>query len=462
MPALSNWPNVEIAQTGQWDISTGRVTLTTDDFSNAIAALDCPAIRQPVLKLGHDEPMPDSKKTRWDGEPALGYVANMALADKGHTIVGDYSGMPGWLGSILPSAYPDRSMEASWDFQCQLGHIHPFVITAVSLLGVTPPGIGTLASLQDVADLYGVQASTPVSAGFSVSVQVKGSRMPNPRPKELAAGVTTEDIRRTYYESAAPTTWIKEFELDPLQLITVDEATGDYARIPITMSDDGVVFGDPVPVAIEYVDKPATANASRMVYASRDESRSGFEKKAPVPVSPQEGIKRVHQAAVKAAQTEGTGMDPVKLREALGLDSGASDDDVKAALASAGIAPAPAPEPTPAPVPVTASGPGVQLVEVSVLDALQASAKRGEEAWQMMQRDKRDSVIAAAVQSGKFAPARVEHWKRAWDADPEGTESQINNLSPNLVPLQASGFPGMNTREEDETYFSLFPEEKKG
>lgn len=465
MPALSNWPNVEIAQTGQWDISTGRVTLTTDDFANAIAALDCPAIRNPVLKLGHDEPMPDgATRKRWDGEPSIGYVANMATAEQGQTIVGDFSGMPGWLGPILPSAYPDRSMEATWDFQCQLGHIHPFVITAVALLGVVPPGIGTLETLQDVADLYGVQASVPVRSGFSVSIQAKGVRMPNPRPREIAAGVTTEDIRRSFYESAGMTTWIKEFELDPLQLITVDEATGDYARVPITLSDSGVTFGDPVPVEIEYVDVAAVAASSRLVYASRDESRSGFEgqNKAPAPVTPREGIERVHKAAVKAATKEGAGMDPVKLREALGLAPEATDDDVRAAMASALPATPPAdPTPTPAPVPV-AAGAGVMAVEVSVLDALQASAKRGEEAWKMMQRDKRDRVIADAITCGKFAPGRREHWERSWDADPEGTELQINGLAPNLVPLQAAGFPGMATREEDETYFSLFPEEKKG
>src|SRR4051812_19712565 len=129
---LANLPGVELVQAGQWDLSTGRVTFTRADLAAAVAALDCPAVRRPVLKLGHVDP-------RFDGEPAVGFVANMCLADGGHTVVGDYVGMPGWLGDILASAFPDRSIEGCFDFKCQVGHTHPFVITAVALLGVSAP-----------------------------------------------------------------------------------------------------------------------------------------------------------------------------------------------------------------------------------------------------------------------------------------------------------------------------------
>lgn len=469
VPALATWPNVEIAQTGQWDISTGRVTLTMDDFANAIAAQDCPAVRRPVIKLGHLEPMPDSKKARWDGEPAIGYIDNMAVADSGNTIVGDYAGMPGWLGPILPSAYPDRSMEATWDFQCQLGHVHPFVITAVALLGITAPGIGTLESLQDVANLYGIAAaSSEPESGFSISVQAtaKGeSAMPNPRPKEVAAGVTTEDVRRKYYETADYTSWIKEMHLDPPQLITVDEASGDYARIPVTIENGEIVFGDAVSVEVEYVDKPEeqTAAASRFVYASKDESRPPARRVADVPAP--EAIKRVHEAASRqgSESEKGTGdMDPVEIRKRLGLQPEATDDDVYAAIAAARQ---PAPEPTPAPVPppTVAAGSGVMVVDQSVISALQEQAARGEAAFKMMREQNRDRVISAAIAAGKFAPARKAEFERLYDADPEGTEATIKSLAPGLIPLQAAGYAGAaETAEEEQQYFALFPEEKTG
>lgn len=471
LPALSNQPNVEIAQTGQWKISTGEVTLTHEDFANAVSALDCPAVRKPVLKLGHTDP-------RFDGEPSVGWIDNLAVAEKGHTIVGDYVGMPGWLGPVLPSSYADRSMEATWDFMCQLGHVHPFVITAVALLGVTPPGIGTLESLQDVASLYGVQMAASRSMhdrGYSVTINAsKGvPTMPNPKPREVEAGITTEDIRREYYDTAPITTWIKEFELDPLQLITVDEATGDYSRIPVSLENGAFTFGDPIPVEIEYVDKPeststAASAGERIVYASRDESRPQRQSKPQIPATPvkaAEGIKRV---AAASKLDDGNGkesgeMDPVRIREALGLAADATDDDVFSALDAARQKQNPDPTP-PQSAPTTsvaASGSGVVVLDQSVVAAMQEDAKRGREAYESMRKNERDTVIAAAIQAGKFAPNRKEAWEKLWDADPDGTRTQIENLAENLIPLAASGYLGdADIHAENTAYFGMYPEDR--
>lgn len=145
---------IELAAVGTWDASTGTTTFTEDDFLNAIAALDCPGVRNPVIKLGHQEP-DSTGGVRWDGEPAVGWIANMRM--DGAKIVGDFTGMPAWLAdadenglSVLAAAYPDRSIEIYRPFECQIGHLHPSVISAVSLLGVAPPGVGVLKSMQDV------------------------------------------------------------------------------------------------------------------------------------------------------------------------------------------------------------------------------------------------------------------------------------------------------------------------
>ncbi|WP_188188045.1 phage protease [Nonomuraea sp. SYSU D8015] len=284
-PPLASLPGVELVQAGQWDLSTGRVTFSRDDLASAVAAVDCPAVRRPVLKLGHAEPDPDEHGMRWDGEPAVGWIDNMMLADSGNTVVGDYVGMPGWLRDILPSAYPDRSIEAVFDHKCQLGHTHPFVITAVSLLGVVPPGVGTLRSLQDVAALYGVTAASTTAADDvpgRVTVTVHASKgaasMPNPRPAEVAAGISSEDVRRAYYEKAPWQEWICEMQLSPLQLIVVDDTTGKYHRVPVQVDgEDEFSFGDKVEVKIRYEDVPADVTAAAatqtIVYASRAESR---------------------------------------------------------------------------------------------------------------------------------------------------------------------------------------------
>jgi hypothetical protein len=54
-------------------------------------------------------------------------------------------------------------------------------------------------------------------------------------------------------------------------------------------------------------------------------------------------------------------------------------------------------------------------------------------------------VIAAALAEGRFAPARREHYERAWQADPEGTRHLLTasetdgGLAPNTIPVQARG-----------------------
>ena len=67
---------MELARTGQWSASTGVSTITRDDLTAAVAAMGCPAVREPVIKLGHTDP-------RFDGQPAIGRVTNLAVVNAG-------------------------------------------------------------------------------------------------------------------------------------------------------------------------------------------------------------------------------------------------------------------------------------------------------------------------------------------------------------------------------------------
>lgn len=170
--ALKGVPDVELVAVGTWNASTGKTTITDDDLRQAVAALECPGIYSPVLKLGHDEPNPDGQKIRWDGEPAVGWVSNMRLSDNQAKLVGDYTGMPGWLADVIASAYPRRSVEIDRDFLCQIGHTHPFVVSAVSLLGVMPPAVGVIKSLNDVQALYTLSSHTGHPREVSRSIEL--------------------------------------------------------------------------------------------------------------------------------------------------------------------------------------------------------------------------------------------------------------------------------------------------
>jgi hypothetical protein len=463
---------------GQWNISTGQAVFTSADLAAAVAALDCPAVRRPVLKLGHVDP-------RFDGEPAVGWIDNMAVADAGVTLVGDYVGMPGWLGDVIASAYPDRSIEGMYDFGCQVGHTHPFVVTAVALLGVTSPGIGNLASLIDVAALYGVAASESTS-GVPVSVTVHASKesdMPNPRPLEVAAGVSTEDIRRRYYDDAPWSYWITEFELSPLQLIVCDDNTGKHFRVPVTVSgEDSFTFGDAVEVLVRYVDKPAepVAASARLVFASRAESRPGPRPAAasdptpqflpptepPSPAGePEPPEQPVETPAPEDGAPESPAAEPdpshqeddmslsTEVRQRLGLGEDADEQAVLAALDARLHPDEPDPQPEPDPDPAvdrepatvgaSALPPGVVTIDQDTLDALRRNAELGAAAHERQRTADRDREIEAAMGEGKFAPARRDHWVRLWEADPEGTKATLAALEPGLVvPVTVAGHTG--------------------
>jgi hypothetical protein len=175
--------------------------------------------------------------------------------------------------------------------------------------------------------------------------------------------------------------------------------------------------------------------------------------------------------------------DAAKLRDALGLPPTASDDEVKAALTSSGLVgttqpeppePAPQPNPTPAPQPepqpepqlVSASGvnaPGTVVLASSVWEETQNTIRRLASFVDQTKRDERDTVIASAVEQGKFTPAQKKHFAKLWDADPDGTKALIEGLTPNsALAIAASGYADLDEKEFDREYAGLFPPSDNG
>lgn len=144
---------VPLVRAGTWSISTGEWTVTADDLAAAVAAHSAGILRRPVIKLGHEGQMRDAA-------PALGYLDNLRTTDAGNTLVADLVNVPGPVAKLLPYAYADRSVEALLDYEAPDGTVWPLVITGLALLGATAPGVDNLTSLQDVAALYGIAAST--------------------------------------------------------------------------------------------------------------------------------------------------------------------------------------------------------------------------------------------------------------------------------------------------------------
>ncbi|ALM19617.1 hypothetical protein B9M79_20400 [Mycobacteroides abscessus] len=184
---------VELVKVGSWEISTGTWTVTAADLQSAVAAHAAGVLRKPVIKLGHQGPMRDAA-------PALGHVDGLRLTDDGQTLVGDLVNVPARLAAVLASAYPDRSVEALIDYQDTDGTVWPLVLSALSLLGATAPGIDTLHSLQDVTDLYGVAASRRITLASSLFT-VDREKYPDAAGRARAVAVAAARRRRNHRTS---------------------------------------------------------------------------------------------------------------------------------------------------------------------------------------------------------------------------------------------------------------------
>lgn len=449
-PALVTIPDVEIASVGTWPTAVslhgdpGGTTFTEEDLAAAVAAQDDPAIRQPRLKLGHF--------SQWaDAEPAFGTVTNMRLTENGQTLVGDFTGVPAWLEKVLPSVYPSRSVECSFFVTSSSGKRHQCVVTDLALLGVQLPAIGTLEDLAGIFSEEMPEGTEIVQAKTRTDAQTGGDM--GILKRKAVASASVEDIRRAYYESLGGDQmwwWIRAVYLDPNELI-VDDDEGTLYRVPFSLNGDEVTFSDAEEVKIQYVDASnpvAAGRAESVAYASRSESRP-------------------------ETQDKEDGVDSKEIRNILGLPEDATDDDVRAKLEATQVEPAPETPETETPQaevetpaaevaePVAASD-GTVPVDASALAQMQADAEMGRQARAQQLEEERERFLGEAVKAGKFAPARLEHWRGAYKADPEGAKAAIAGLAEGLIPVGEQGaIPGEDTKAAAYNQSWLSPAERE-
>lgn len=171
VPPLATVPDVELLHVGDtWrpaggaNQPDGTLRVATEDLVALVAAAQDRTLPRPILKLGHtDDRFQDADGDldtgfpHRDGQPALGRLVNVRLADDGTSLRCDVQGVPGWLAHIWPDAYPHRSIEwlpgdwmAAW---YPTAARHPLVLTGLALLGEAWPAVAVLA---DVPALFGI------------------------------------------------------------------------------------------------------------------------------------------------------------------------------------------------------------------------------------------------------------------------------------------------------------------
>lgn len=463
-PVLTTIPRVELGSVGTWDISNMEGWHpTADDFASAVAALDCPAVRRPAIKLGHSD---------GPGDPSIGLIDNLAMSADGQTLVGDFVGVPAWLASadgdghsVIASAYPDRSGEWEHNYVCQLGHTHPFVLHAMALLGVIKPGIGTLQSLYD---LY-----------------AKAPEKEKPMASTALASVTVDQVRMAYYAGPAANDynlWIREMLVDPPQLIVQNDADGSLLKVPYTVTDNEVTFGEPSKVTVEYVDSEPTAitdedgeteqvaaSAKTIRFASRAESRPGRPAGATTPTAAADGatteggsdveITNEQLAALRTAlgladdadlnaiidAAKAIGGALPTLREALSLADDATVDDIVKAVqdlvSKSDTDTGGDTDGTGTPAAASAKLPvGVVAIDAGRLATLEANSARFAEHLENERKRGIEQTLKSAISEGRITPANKETWRKSFDRDPDAAAELLASMAPNsALPVSELG-----------------------
>lgn len=221
----------------------------------------------------------------------------------------------------------------------------------------------------------------------------------------------------------------------PLHASDDDESAGSdvkASRNVIPIADAARVFG---------WRHPGREAASAPFIPSR--AAAGDGRKLPVSSEPGDPNRKEH------VMTNGDLM--AGLRERLGVtDADATDEQILAAadaLKEKANAPAAARLPE-----------GVVTIEAAQLTELRADAAAGREARNAQIAAERAATVDAAINDGRIAPARREHWIKSLEAD-EGSAETLAGLEKGLIPLEAAGHTGGvdEASDEDVKYTKIFP-----
>ena len=136
----------------------------------------------------------------------------------------------------------------------------------------------------------------------------------------------------------------------------------------------------------------------------------------------------------------------------LGLPEEAGAEDIMARLEELTAEPDPPDAPPALPD-------GVVAIDEEQLAELRAQAAAGVAAREEQMRQRRETLVAAAVSDGRIPPARREHWLNQLAVDP-GSEQVLAGLQKGLIPVEQIGSGGnVDLDADDALYAQLFGQE---
>lgn len=418
-PTTVTIPDVELLRVGTWAASTGVTTVTPEDLEAMVAAAGDDEIDGAPLKLGHTGAL----ASLGDSEPALGWVANLRVAQDGQTLLGDLVDVPAAMEAPIKAGFKRRSVEIAWGVTTPSGATYRAALSGLALLGVAPPAVKGLA---DIAALY-QPAKTAASGLQCESLSALALWDPATGAEEPTFAERVRDQLRWARESAASLAALVGLEglqavFDALDAMAARGAGGDSRNFSAGDPDHGGDGSNPEGRMADMKTAVDIAELRKVFGIAEDVPDDQVLTKC------SELKARVEQleAAAKGAPG-GTGGDTV-VEEPKVPAAALSADTVKA-LKDAGLT----------------------VITDSAFAELQAGAAAGAQAASQLAATRREAILEGAQRAGKFGGGEQAVTTRSkfaalLEADEAGTVALLETL-PALVPISELGSdsPGPDT-----------------
>ncbi|GAB3191772.1 phage protease [Nesterenkonia suensis] len=469
---------IEIVKVGTHKAGTGEFTVTAEDLHHMVEAAESGRLPKPVVKIGHVNAAVENPE--WgDGAPAYGQLTNLQVSDDETTLLADWVNAPADLVEKLPSAYPHRSMEATFnlvlkDEQGNVAEEYPAVLTGLALLGATPPAVKNLAEVHTAfsdkitgrlvhasgGERVQVAASLP---GEMTKQELDDALRAAVRALEVAGDVMWPylldwDDEQAFYEietSTGVSTLRRSYQVDGNQVVWTGDPEQVVARHsfePVTDTASQVSAGtvphqharasDPGATdAAEPVAEPATEGETPML---SEETLQGLRQQLGLPAdATAEKVVEAVNTAFEANDTTSGDTGTANADGETPTDDTGQEGDGEAPAAQA-----------PAAQPVAASAPStVQLSEARLEELLKDYAEMKVQLSDIQaerQATHVDEQIAAAKRAGKISPREEANVRALFSEAPEAAEKFLSNLSPTIPVTEVGTHEAVMASGDDE------------
>jgi len=174
---------VELARPGTWQLSSGTSEFTATMLRDAADFHASTGGQRIPLGFGHMD-------RRFDGNPAWGWLTNVRYAEDGDgpVLLGDLIDLEDWVHAAAPARWPHRSIEGVKGITFA-GREYGLVLTALRLLGETPPGMPVLKSLSDLRQLVAAAVAASGGEWIAASLESSPTGVQDPTDREGAVGM---------------------------------------------------------------------------------------------------------------------------------------------------------------------------------------------------------------------------------------------------------------------------------